>query len=222
MFYIYLVTCLVNEKIYVGQTELTPEQRLTNHFYSRKKNDYFHAAIRKHGKESFIVQELSRWETQEETDASETLWIALLDGCDREVGYNTTHGGRYGSKPNEPTRAKIGLASSQRTHSLETKAEMSRNRKGENNSFYGKQHKPESIEVMKDKLRISLGGENNPWFGKTLTQEHRSNISKAKKGKKMPPRSAETRRRLSEAAKARWARHRGDSVSQPEKELVAA
>ena len=220
MFYIYLVTCLANEKIYVGQTELTPEQRLVNHFYSRKKNDYFHAAIRKHGKESFVVQEIAQWETQEETDTSETLWISLLGSCDREIGYNTTYGGRYGGKPNEAARIKIGLASSQRTHSPETKEGMSKNRVGEHNSFYGKKHKPESIEIMKEKLRISLGGENNPWFGKTLTQEHRSNISKSKKGKKMPPRSEETCKKLSEAAKARWARYHMDA--QTEKELVAA
>jgi hypothetical protein len=101
---------------------------------------------------------------------------------------------------------------------------MSEQRTGEGNSFYGQHHKPESVEVMKQKLKVALGGENNPWFGKSLTPEHRLNISQAKRGKKLPPRSEKTRRKLSESAKARWVRYRAEKatpVSQFDKPEVA-
>ena len=152
------------------------------------------------------------------------MWIVLLGSTNREVGYNTTFGGRYGGKPTDEVKAKIGLASSQRRHSEETRKQMSEKRTGSGNSFYGKHHKPESLEVMKEKLKVALGGENNPWFGKLLTSAHRLNISRAKQGKTPPPCSEETRRKLSEAATARWARYRSEkgSIYQIEKEAACA
>lgn len=72
-----------------------------------------------------------------------------------------------------------GAAGKGRSLSAETKKKMSDAKKeywskpenraafsGPNNHFYGKKHKPESIEIMKQKLSIALSGENNPqWRG---------------------------------------------------------
>jgi group I intron endonuclease len=124
MFYIYLITNKVNGKIYVGQTESTIEERFKNHVWSREKQDYFHAAIRKYGKDAFVVQELGQYETLEETNNAESLWILLLRSYDNSIGYNTTFGGKNGGKPTEETRAKIGLASGQRTHDSATRDKM--------------------------------------------------------------------------------------------------
>lgn len=122
--YIYLIINLINGKFYVGQTTLTPEQRFREHIYSKMKQDYFHAAIRKYGKDAFVVEEIGRFETQEETNEAEKFWIERYNTCNCALGYNTTYGGDYGGIPNEATRAKIGAYSRTRVHNDETREKM--------------------------------------------------------------------------------------------------
>lgn len=124
MFYIYLITNKLNGKIYVGQTESTVEERFKGHFWSRKKQDHFHAALRKYGRDAFVVQELGKYSTLEETNTAESLWVLVLRSYDPSIGYNTTFGGQNGGKPTDETKAKIGLASSQRTHDQSTRSQM--------------------------------------------------------------------------------------------------
>ena len=42
-------------------------------------------------------------------------------------------------------------------------------RVGSRNSFYGKRHKPDTIEQMKEKLRQRFSGSGNPFYGKKHT-----------------------------------------------------
>jgi hypothetical protein len=51
--------------------------------------------------------------------------------------------------------------------------------KGENNPFYGKTHS----EEIKEKIRQSKLGENNPNYGKSHSEENRRKMSEKKKGK---------------------------------------
>jgi hypothetical protein len=71
-----------------------------------------------------VVQELGRYNTLEETNNAESLWILLLRSFDNSIGYNTTFGGQNGGKPTEETRAKIGAASAEREHGPETRKKM--------------------------------------------------------------------------------------------------
>ena len=48
--------------------------------------------------------------------------------------------------------------------------------KGNGNHFYGKKHKKESIDSMKEKLSEQMSGEKNPFFGKTHTEESKKKI----------------------------------------------
>ena len=57
--YIYLLTNMVNNKVYVGQTIRTIHDRVLEHF-SQVKKYALSLAIQKYGKENFIVEELSR------------------------------------------------------------------------------------------------------------------------------------------------------------------
>lgn len=68
-------------------------------------------------------------------------------------------------------------------HSEEMKQHFSNSRMGENNAFYGKQHSEKTKQqILKTKeIRgISYKGENNPMYGKTRTPTERKAISKTR------------------------------------------
>jgi len=75
-----------------------------------------------------------------------------------------------GKPKSKEHRLKIKL-SNRKTFS---KSEWVDNRKGENNSFYGYKHDPETIRVMKEKLSVLLSGSNNPqWLGGLSFESYR-------------------------------------------------
>lgn len=63
----------------------------------------------------------------------------------------------------------------------------------------GRKHTEES----KEKLRILNTGENNAFFGKKHSEETKLKISLSRRGRKMPPKSQETRDKLSKSLKGR-------------------
>ena len=97
MKYIYKVTCLKNNKIYIGKTESSIYQRWKEHCkaaFLESHGDYnfaFHRAIRKYGIENFQVEEIDRCEDSEELKEKEKYWINFFDSY--KNGYNSTLGG---------------------------------------------------------------------------------------------------------------------------------
>lgn len=103
--YVYKITCKVNGKIYIGITTRTPEHRWKQHVstaYQKKSKDYkcvFKNAIRKYGKENFLL------ETQEEIFSNiedlkkrEIYWIKFYNSYafdENSNGYNMTRGGDF-------------------------------------------------------------------------------------------------------------------------------
>ena len=90
---------------------------------------YFYHAIQKYGWNNFQHEFLKTNLTQEEADYWERYFIKKYQSTNPQYGYNICEGGGH----------KIILH-------------------GEKNGFYGKQHTPESIKIMKQK---KYGG-NNP------------------------------------------------------------
>ena len=88
---IYLITNLLNDKKYVGQTTRTLEERFAEH---AKADSLLGKAIQKAGVENFTIEVIEQCETQEELDKRETFWIANMD-CKHPKGYNCTSGGRH-------------------------------------------------------------------------------------------------------------------------------
>ena len=70
-------------------------------------------------------------------------------------------------------------------------------RSGKNNPFFGKTHKPESVE----KMRLVKLGERNPMFGKHPSPEHRKKLRLAKLGKAL---SKETKKKIKNSNKKFW------------------
>lgn len=98
--YIYLIRCLVNGKVYIGQTVKTVAKRWRDHVtIGRYKPDNLinpiDLAIRKYGEDSFEVETL---ETvyEEYLGTRERYWIQQYDCCTLngyDKGYNASRGG---------------------------------------------------------------------------------------------------------------------------------
>jgi len=81
---------------------------------------------------------------------------------------------------------------------------------GENNPFYGKTHSDETKKMLYKKASERVG-EQNPFYGKHHSEETKSAISKSNKGRKM---SEEARTHMSES-------HVGKTLSEETKLKVA-
>ena len=94
MSYIYKITNDINDKVYIGKTNLTVEERFTQHLRDSAKRKYenrpLYSAINKYGKEHFFVQELEECLTNDATER-EQYWIQYYDSY--KNGYNATLGG---------------------------------------------------------------------------------------------------------------------------------
>jgi group I intron endonuclease len=93
MYLIYKLTCLINGKIYVGSTSKTLAKRLYVHKSTstrpHENNMILYRAMRKHGKDNFIIDQLDSAETREEALTKESLWIKKLQSCcEYGHGYN--------------------------------------------------------------------------------------------------------------------------------------
>lgn len=94
MAYIYKITNNINDKVYVGKTNLTVEQRFRQHckdaFKERYENRPLYRAIRKYGTGAFSVSELEQCSVEVASER-ESFWIEKLGSF--KHGYNATAGG---------------------------------------------------------------------------------------------------------------------------------
>ena len=88
MGYIYKITNLINNKIYIGLTTRTVEMRWKEHV---RGTQYIDNAIKEFGKENFIIETIEECE-DDVADDREIYWIQYYDSYHN--GYNYTLGGR--------------------------------------------------------------------------------------------------------------------------------
>lgn len=92
---IYKATNIINNKVYIGQTRKTLEERKLQHIKKshRSKDDCrFHKALREYGEENFIFEIIEDdISTQLKLNEREIFWINFYDSYN--VGYNSTLGG---------------------------------------------------------------------------------------------------------------------------------
>ncbi len=94
MGYIYKITNDVNQKIYIGQTKRTIEQRWKEHQkYSQEQNSKskLYIAMREIGIEHFQIKPIEEIFGVSERNDRERYWIKYYDSF--ENGYNSTRGG---------------------------------------------------------------------------------------------------------------------------------
>ena len=92
--YIYKITNIKNNKVYIGQTKQNIEQRFIqhkSHARNYRNNHKLGNAIRKYGEDNFIIEEIEKCQYSE-LDERERFWIKYYNSV--ENGYNTLFGGQ--------------------------------------------------------------------------------------------------------------------------------
>lgn len=162
---IYLVTNLINNKSYVGQTVQELKKRWNFHC-SSSGCKALNAAIKMHGKDNFLVEALETCLTKDEMNEKERFYIKQLNTI-APNGYNISLGGTDGTF--------LG-----RTHTQESKDKISKRlieighkapvmtpeqRKAASDKLRGRKNGPPSEETRL-KISIKNSGENHGMFGK--------------------------------------------------------
>ena len=155
---IYKITNNINNKIYIGQTTRTLEERIAEH--KRKRNPLISKAIKKYGIENFSIEIIDKASAINELNEKEFYYIKKYNSISPN-GYNQCEGGgnTIGYKHTEEAKAKMS----------NKKSEMYL---GENNPFYGKTHTEEAKAKMSEKRK-----------GRKLTEEWKTNIGNSQKKK---------------------------------------
>lgn len=160
MKYIYKIECLVNHKVYIGQSN-NPDRRYKEHvralIHKAHYNEHLQNDFNKFGKEKF---ELSILEEVEDLNCSEkeTCWIDYYGGIESTSTYNMTNL----FTNNTEVRNKNRLAMLSDKHPLR-----------------GKHHTPETIQKIKDNARI------NPNYGMKNRHHTPETIQKIKSNERI-------------------------------------
>lgn len=155
IFTVYKIKCLVTDKLYIGYTKQKIAVRLSQHFKKafnkNKTNIKFHNAIRKHGKNNFIIEIIDTFSTQNEAILFEIACIKNFNTI--TDGYNTTTGGDGGV-------TKLGPLSDEHKDKI-------------SNALKGRKFSDEHRDNIK-KNHHNVSGSNNPMFGKTTSGSFKS------------------------------------------------
>ena len=128
--HIYKITNLINNKIYVGQTTKSLEERFKSHVYGAKvyiktgKLPYNHnsriiPALAKYGYENFKIESIHEVDDDENIDELEKYYIKILNAQDPLIGYNIAEGGnkppsRLGYKHTNDAKEKMSNSARKR------------------------------------------------------------------------------------------------------------
>lgn len=128
LWHIYKITCTINSKAYIGLTMQGLRGRFKGHAKNaRDGSDVFlHRAMRKHGIENFLIEELAECYSLKEAQICERAQIAQ-HGTYQPGGYNVTIGGEgaFGMKMTPEQIEKTRQANIGRKHSEESKLKRS-------------------------------------------------------------------------------------------------
>lgn len=179
MYIIYRVTNIVNNKIYIGQTSISLNERKSQHMQlvRKKHKNKFHNAVNKYGDSNF------KWEVIEDIlDSSnindrERYWILYYKSFLN--GYNSTTGGEKNFKHSEISRKKLSIALTGNKNSLghicseETRKKISIKNKGKiipqyqrdavakahlgkPAPFRGHKHTEEAKQLIREKRKLQI------------------------------------------------------------------
>lgn len=178
IYYLYAITNILNNKVYVGQT-VAPSRRWKDHQWlsKNKPEQYVHRAIAKYGVNNFIFSVIDFGFTQSQIDCLEINYIKQYNSCNDNNGYNISPGG-------DPAWNR-GLPKEQQPMYGKKQSEFFMKRMSEVHT--GK------VIVVSNETRNKI---SEAMLGRILTQEWKDKISVAQIGKTL---SKETIKKMSEA-----------------------
>lgn len=109
MYIVYQHRNKINNKVYIGITSRTPQERWGNQGCNYKSSPYFYNSIQKYGWDNFEHNILYTNLTKEEACKKEQELIKQFNSMNREFGYNSTSGGEVFIM-NDETKQKISKA----------------------------------------------------------------------------------------------------------------
>jgi group I intron endonuclease len=184
---IYLITNILNRKMYVGQHHLpVPDRRWSQHLATSKRggsNYALYNAMRKHGADNFICETLYTCD-QSKLGYYEEFFADLLHTYvwDASPGYNTV---RCGSKP------RLGVISSEETRRLLSI------------SHIGKTRSRESLDKASKSMRLQRANNPEMWaWASKKTGEKLKGRSNADWGSFTPERNAKISAKLTNVPKS--------------------
>lgn len=154
-YYLYKITNLINEKIYIG---LHQTEDLNDPYMGSGK--LIRAAIKKYGKSNFRKEILEFFDSEEAMALQEEK-IVTKEFVSLDSNYNLMPGGKYGSNTRnglsfkdcehtEDAKIKIGEASGKRTHKPESKIKISKNNFSRRQPELQRQHASNAGSYSKD------------------------------------------------------------------------
>jgi hypothetical protein len=112
---VYKITCVSNNKIYIGQTKYSSRHRWNQHVYEAKNPKVkqcrlLNRCINKYGKDSFIIEDLIESDIHDELDEWEIFYIDWFKTINTDFGLNLNSGGKKNHIISEETRLYLSNA----------------------------------------------------------------------------------------------------------------
>lgn len=173
---IYKLLNKINNKVYIGQTIRTLNERIGEHrrdFKNNKSaNQYLLNAFNKYGWDNFEFTVIDTVQTIEELNEKEISYINQYKSNNRTFGYNIKSGGRN-SIPSAETLLKMSIAHSGIAQNKDWVGKRIHKAGSEEAKKYGKE------KTEEEKAYLS---KNSPkyWLNKTRDEETKRKISETK------------------------------------------
>ena len=209
---VYRIWNRINGKSYVGKS-VRPNERIRRHLSGKGGSFALRNAIKKYGKEAFVVEILEPDVPESILSKLEILHIRFFNS--KTNGYNCTDGGEglSGMQFTDTHRQKIAEAKKGQKNSEEARRKISEAHKGRPTWSKGKKFSHEHRQKLSD-----AGKGRPPWNkGKTgvYSEEARQKMSDAKQGHvpwhkgKTGVYSEEARQKISDAKQGQVPWHKG-------------
>ncbi len=214
--YIYKITNLINNKIYIGQHHYE-QDHIDPKYFGGGKN--LHLAFKKYGKENFKCEILEWCNSFEEINEKEIYWIKYYNSKNREIGYNLNDGGQGITGYHHTDEAKEKISKNNARYwkgrslhpntikaSIESRKKLAAEGKIKGHSFTIEQRLAHGLK-MKEYWKNHIP----PNTGKKITEETRQKLVNSHLGQipwnKGKNQSEETKKKVSEGLKKYFSEH---------------